>query len=136
MSRRSRSKIRGVIELRRALRKAPEAMRDVVREEIGDTVEDVHRDGLRLMDAMVTRRSGVLRKHYKAKRPSAKGFKGWVGYRGKRAIRAAYYARWVHDGTVKTPSRPFHYRAEQRHLIRFRRAMRLAASHALGRVLK
>lgn len=98
---------------------------------IAKTVVDVHRAGLENIDAMVSKRSGRLRRFYK-KSLRAKGARGLVGYVSAKARRAAFYARFVHDGTSKQKARPFHDHAvlefEGKHAGRMRSALVKALS--------
>ncbi|XAT57851.1 hypothetical protein GN241_11055 [Rhodobacteraceae bacterium IMCC1335] len=98
---------------------------------ISETVVDVHRAGVENIDAMVSKRSGRLRKFYK-KSLRAKGTRGLVGYVSAKARRAAFYARFVHDGTSRQKARPFHDHAvlefEGKHTGRMRAALRKALS--------
>ena len=110
---------------------------------ISETVDEVHKAGRENIDAMTTKRSGRLSKWYR-KSIRSKGARGLVGYltRKARGKEGAFYARFVHDGTLKTKARPFHDQAvsevEGRHAGRMRAALAralsgTAAPSALGR---
>ena len=112
-------------------RKRVAALDDHTRKAIAETVGEVHRAGLENIDATVGKKSGRLRRFYK-KSLRANGAKGLVGYISAKARRAAFYARFVHDGTARTKARPFHDHAvlefEGKHAGRMRAALKRALS--------
>jgi hypothetical protein len=107
---------------------------------ITETVDVVHRTGRTNIDAMVKRRTGLLRRRYRKTVRKAQ-ILGLVGYFTASARRAAFYARFVHDGTRYITARPFHDLAvaeyETSHSRRMRKALRqslaLASPSRLGR---
>ncbi|WP_216671389.1 hypothetical protein, partial [Mangrovicoccus sp. HB161399] len=83
--------------------------------------------------SMTTRRTGKLRSWYRKSLRKAK-VSGFVGYISAKARSAAYYARFVHDGTLRQDARPFHERAVDAnasdHSFEMRQALRNALSAA------
>ncbi len=131
------SRARGFRGARRRAKARPGLLDKVTVDAIGDTVDAVHGAGRANIAAMVKRRSGLLRRRYSKTVRKAKQT-GLVGYITRSARRAAFYARFVHDGTRYTSARPFHDLAvaEQapKHKRRMRRALSLAAGpSSLGR---
>lgn len=137
------SKIKGVKSVRAALRKSSPALRREMGGVIAGTVEGVATSARANIEAMVgtsekpyvmvkgvKMRRRLLRRLYKTW--TSKGaLKGRVGYITPAARRAAYYARFVHDGTAHSASRPFHQNAVDQHKPGFNRG----ASEALRRAL-
>lgn len=120
------SQLKGVKKARARVRKLPDALDQKAVSAISDTVTEVHKAGRANIDNMVKRRSGVLRRRYmKSVRKQTKT--GKVGYISKAARRAAFYARFVHDGTKLAAARPFHDLAvaetEGAYVRRMRRAL-------------
>lgn len=97
---------------------------------IRETVEEVHLEGRKNIDAMTDKRTGRLRRWYK-KALRKGGSVGLVGYVSRKARSAAYYARFVHDGTSKTKARPFHDQAVNSEAGNHAKRMRRANADAL-----
>lgn len=110
-------------------RRRPAALETAALGQIAETVSAVQRAGLDNIDSMTTRRSGRLRGWYRkaVRRASVSGF---VGYISARARRAAFHARFVHDGTATARARPFHEDAVEEtapiHAVGMRQALRAA----------
>lgn len=104
------SKMTGVRETRAALKRAPKALKDNVLAAIKETVDGVHARGKANIAAMVTKRTGALDRNYR-KSVAPKSLRGRVGYLSDAARAAAFYARFINDGTVKMEARPFHTNA-------------------------
>lgn len=128
---RKRSKLSGVIEMRRALRK----MKDELRLEIADVmnthVDAIHKDGLANIDALTDPETGNLRRAYK-RTLAKKSLKAKVGIFGKRLRKLAFYARFIELGTRHAAARPFHRRAVRAHLQAYADDMR----RLMGAVLR
>lgn len=119
------SRLKGVSGARRRARRRPTVLDQKVVSAISDTVDDVHREGRLNIDAMVQRKTGLLRRKYrKYVRKQTKT--GQVGYLTPSARRSAFYARFVHDGTKAAGARPFHDLAVLQHEAAHRRRMRRA----------
>lgn len=104
------STMTGVREYRAALKRAPNDLRENVLAAVTETVNGVHARGKANIRSMVTRRSGELDRNYR-KSISKKSLSGRVGYLSAKAREAAFYARFVNDGTIKMSARPFHTNA-------------------------
>lgn len=120
------SRLKGATKARARARQRPDILDRQTVAAISDTVDDVHQAGRANISNMVKRRSGLLRRRYrKSVRKQTKT--GKVGYITKSAQRAAFYARFVHDGTKFITARPFHdlavAQAEGAHVRRMRRAL-------------
>ncbi|MEP4195979.1 MAG: hypothetical protein ABJL99_10130 [Aliishimia sp.] len=98
---------------------------------ISGTVDVVHVIGRSNIDAMVKRRSGLLRRRY-SKTVRKAQMLGIVGYITPAARRSAFYARFVHDGTRYITARPFHDLAVAEAAISHSRRMRKALSSAIS----
>lgn len=85
----------------------PAALDDAAMRQITSTVTAVHSLGRANLDSMTVKRSGLLRGWYRKSIRKA-SISGFVGYVSARARRAAWYARFVHDGTAVAAARPFH----------------------------
>ena len=125
------SKLRGVSGARKRAKQRPDALGGFVNVAISETVNAVHHAGRANIDAMVKRRRGVLRRRY-SKTVRKPVFTGFVGYITAKSRRAAFYARFVHDGTKTATARPFHDLAvaeqERRHSQRMRGALKKSIS--------
>ncbi|WP_161555858.1 HK97-gp10 family putative phage morphogenesis protein [Mangrovicoccus ximenensis] len=116
------------------------ALKNTALEGINRTITSVHKDGTSNIDAMTRRRTGLLRRWYRKSLRKA-SVSGFVGYISAKARDAAFYARFVHDGTSKADPRPFHERAVEmnsgEHSAEMRQALRdalkQAAPGSLGR---
>lgn len=120
------SRLKGVTKARARARQRPDILDQKTQAAISDTVDEVHQAGRANIDSMVKRRSGLLRRRYRKQvRKNTKT--GLVGYITKSAHRAAFYARFVHDGTKFATARPFHDLAvaqtEGAYVRRMRRAL-------------
>lgn len=104
------SRMTGVREMRAALKRAPDNLKDGVRDAIQKTVDGVHARGKANIAAMVTNRTGNLFRLYR-KSNAPKTLRGRVGYLSAASRDGAFYARFVNDGTVKMEARPFHTNA-------------------------
>lgn len=104
------SRMHGIREYRAALKRAPAHLRDGVGDAVKQTTEAVHARGKANIDSMTTARTGELRRNYR-RSFSKTSLKGRVGYLSAKARDAAFYARFVNDGTVKMAARPFHTNA-------------------------
>lgn len=104
------SKIEGIREMRRDLRRAPEMLRERVADAIRETVDAVHRRGRENIASMVERRTGLLAQNYR-KRVSRQSLVGRVGYLSRKSQAETFYARFVNDGTRRAEARPFHTEA-------------------------
>lgn len=104
------SKMTGVREFRAALKRAPNDLRDEVLTAVTTTVNGVHAKGKANIASMTTKRTGELSRNYR-KGISRKQLSGRVGYLSAKARGAAFYARFVNDGTSKMQARPFHTNA-------------------------
>lgn len=124
------SRLRGVKRARANARARPDILDQLSVKAITETVDAVHQAGRANIDSMVKRRRGLLRRRYgKSVRKSQK--LGMVGYVTKAARRAAFYARFVHDGTKTAASRPFHDLAVAEQDGPHNRRMRNALSHTI-----
>ena len=101
------SRLKGATRARARARAMPKVLKKNVSLSLGETIASVEVKALRNMDAMVEHRTGTLRRHYK-KALLSSSLIGRVGYVTKAAGRAAFYARFVHDGTESAKARPFH----------------------------
>lgn len=104
------SRMVGVREYRAALKRLPQHLKDEVATSIKTTVDAVHARGKSNIASMVTRRTGTLDRNYR-RSVSKKSLKGRVGYLSAAARSAAFYARFINDGTIKMQARPFHTNA-------------------------
>lgn len=104
------SRMTGVREFRAALKRAPNDLRENVLQAVTETVNGVHRRGKANIASMTTKRTGELSRNYR-KGISRKTLSGRVGYLSAKARAAAFYARFVNDGTAKMQARPFHTNA-------------------------
>lgn len=104
------SKMTGVKEMRRALRRLPDDLKTGVVEAIKETTKGVHERGKANIDAMTIRRSGLLFREYR-RSVAPKQLRGRVGYLSATARAVVYYARFINDGTAKMEARPFHTNA-------------------------
>ena len=125
------SRMTGAREFRHALRRAPEALRREVLEAIKETVDGVYARGLANIDSMTNRRTGVLRRNYR-KSVARKALRGRVGYLSATSQHAAFYARFINDGTVNMPARPFHTQAVEAERDADTARMVRARDHTLG----
>ena len=121
----------GFRKARAKSRRRSEALDANVRVAIAETVTEVRRDGLDNLASMTKKRSGTLVRNYK-KALRKGGMVGLVGYITARARDAAFYARFIHDGTSRIKARPFHDQAvlaaEGRRNLRMRAALSRALS--------
>lgn len=129
------SRLKGVAGARARARARPDILDQKIVVAISETVEAVHQAGRSNIDSMVKRRSGLLRRRYRKQvRKSQKT--GLVGYISKSARRAAFYARFVHDGTRYATARPFHDLAvadqQHPHSRRMKAALRRTITTAAG----
>ncbi|MEO0623137.1 MAG: hypothetical protein AAF183_13000 [Pseudomonadota bacterium] len=97
----------GVREYRTALKDAPEDLQREVFGAIKQTVDGVHGRGKANLAAMTDEQSGTLRRLYR-KTTSRRSLSGRVGYLSDAARFDVFYARFIHDGTIHMPARPFH----------------------------
>jgi hypothetical protein len=127
------SRLKGTKQARARARQRPDILDQKTVAAISDTVDEVHQAGRNNIDNMVKRRKGLLRRRYTKSVRKAKKV-GLVGYITKSARRAAFYARFVHDGTKFAASRPFHDLAvaeqEGPHKRRMRSALQKTISGA------
>lgn len=119
------SRLKGAVKARARARQRPDILDRQVAAAISDTVDEVHQAGRANIDSMVKRRSGLLRRRYR-KQVRRNAMTGLVGYITKSAQRAAFYARFVHDGTKFVTARPFHDLAVAQTKGAYVRRMRLA----------
>lgn len=125
------SRLKGVTKARARARQRPDILDQKAVAAISDTVDEVHQAGRANIDSMVKRRSGLLRRRYRKQvRKNTKT--GLVGYITKSARKAAFYARFVHDGTKFATGRPFHDLAVARFEAAHRRKMRKALGQTLS----
>lgn len=124
------SRLKGITSARTRARQRPSILDQKAVAAISETVDEVHQAGRANIDSMVKRRSGLLRRRYR--KQVRKNIKtGLVGYITKSARKAAFYARFVHDGTKFATARPFHDLA----VAQFETAHRLKMRKALGQTL-
>lgn len=122
---------RGFREARAASARRAKAIDPAVAKAVRVIVEDVHKAGLENLDGEVGVRTGKLRKWYK-RAFRRRGLVGLVGYVSAKARDAAFYARFVHDGTETARARPWHDRAKDEVEGRRGGVMRQALREALA----
>lgn len=125
------SRVKGFKGARARARRRPDELDAHVEGAIAETVEAVHRTGRSNIDAMVKRRSGLLRRRYR-KQVRGGQLAGVVGYISASARRAAFYARFVHDGTKYAAARPFHDLSVAQHAASHSRRMHRALRTIAG----
>ena len=125
------SRLKGVSKARARSRQRPDILDAKTVAAISETVDQVHKAGRENIDRMIKRRSGLLRRRYR-KQVRSRTKTGLVGYITKSARKAAFYARFVHDGTRYAEARPFHDLAVFQHEGAHRRKMRKALGLALS----
>lgn len=125
------SRLKGVAKARARARKRPDFLDQKTVAAISETVDEVHRLGRANIDSMITRRSGLLRRRYR-KTVLKRTKTGKVGYFTRSAQRAAFYARFVHDGTKFATARPFHDLAVAQTEGAYFRRMRRALGSTIG----
>lgn len=123
----------GVREYRAALKAAPDHLRDKVAEAVKATTFAVHARGKANIASMVKRRSGTLARRYR-KSFSKKTLRGRVGYLSTASRADAFYARFINDGTVNMPARPFHTNAVEAERELDTQRMVKARDNMLGRL--
>ncbi|WP_118138602.1 HK97 gp10 family phage protein [Oceanicella sp. SM1341] len=101
------SKVTGIRAQRSRMKRLTTAVQEEVADAIAETLDEVHAAGLAQLDAMVTRRTGRLRRYYRKSFRRGK-LEGLVGYISAKARDEAFYARFVHDGTEDMAARPWH----------------------------
>lgn len=130
------SRATGFKRARSAAKKRPAVLDRAVVDAISETVDAVHAEGVSNINALMTRRTGLLRRRYRRQMRAARKT-GVVGYVTLSSARAAFYARFVHDGTRYITARPFHDLAvasqREKHRARMLRAKRRAIGDATGR---
>ncbi|QDL91500.1 hypothetical protein FDP22_06720 [Paroceanicella profunda] len=119
------SRVDGIRAQRVRVKRLTTALQEEVADSINETIDQVHAAGLANLDAMVTRRTGRLRRYYRKafRRGTLEGLVGYISAKGRDA---AFYARFVHDGTEEMAARPWHDTAIEEvapdHAQRMRRA--------------
>lgn len=88
--------------LRRKLRALPDDLRAAIRAEFEAAAAEMEAE----MKERVPKDTGTLEGLISSK-VSADGFSAKIGFRGKRASRKGYYAKFQEFGTVDTPAQPF-----------------------------
>ena len=99
---RRRSRLSGVNNLRRTLRRLPEDATAEVVEAVSYGAELVHADAL--TKAAVDTGDMVSQISHKQSRD---GLSARIGFRGKKANRKAFYAKFLEFGTIQQLARPF-----------------------------
>lgn len=102
----AKSQIRGVPGLRRTLQSIDPLITVEVREAIRAAADQIYREAL----SRVPRKTGKLASAMRVAIVS-NGFGAKIGVFGKRALKQAYYAKWIEFGTSKRPATPFLYPA-------------------------
>lgn len=125
----------GARRFQAAIRKAPDDLKKIVADELRETVNAVHAKGRANLAAMVTPRSGALERNYR-KSLSKKTLTGRVGYLSAKAKRAAFYARFINDGTRKMAARPFHTNAVESEKEQHQRRMLRARDTVLREIAR
>ena len=100
---RQRAGIKGVNGLRRTLRRAPDAVRDALRESITKGAQEIHAEALKMVAVGYT---GTLGRELSYK-VSRDGLTAKIGYLGKKAQRKAFYAPFLEFGTRHSPAQPY-----------------------------
>ena len=125
------SRLTGVSSVRRAIRALPSALKVEAVQALRTVVSETRDTGRANIDSAFRRHSGDLRRNYRSS-VSVKALTGRVGYLTPKARRAAFYARFLHDGTVDIEGIPFHDRAidvnEERFFTQCGQALRDALS--------
>lgn len=98
----NKSRLVGVNRVRRTLRRIPEDARSGIRSALAAGADLM----LNTAQSLVPVDSGLLRSQLRVQ-ISRDGLGARIGLIGKRANRKAYYGRFIEDGTVKKPARPF-----------------------------
>ena len=134
------TRMKGIRQMRRALKRLPDDLKDQVRKEMQITLDGVHARGRANIAAMIPKagndvRTGNLKRLYR-KSKVGKALKGRVGYLSRASFRKAWYARFVNDGTVKMTARPFHTNAVEAEKERDTRRMVLARNKAVTLALR
>lgn len=129
------SRITGIREYRAALKRAPAHLREEVFEAVKDTTESVHARGKANITSMTVRRTGILYRNYRRSLSKA-SLRGRVGYLSESARDAAFYARFINDGTVKMAARPFHTNAVEAEREADTARMVRARDKAIGRITR
>lgn len=129
------SKTLGIREFRAALKRLPEDMRREVFEAVSKTAKGVHQKGRANIASMTTKRSGDLSRLYRVGL-SRKALSARVGYLSEKSRGAAFYARFINDGTSKMQARPFHTNAVESERELDTQRMVRARDDALRRVLR
>lgn len=131
-----RSTIEGAAAVRAELGRVVAEVEDLAIQTLEEQGRFAHAEGIANINAMLRRRSGLLRRNYRFRR-RRRGLEVVVGFTTARARRRVFYARFVHDGTVDLPARPFHRlaieAAEKRFAARWSVIATLAAQHATRR---
>ena len=138
-----RSKLSGARRVRKAVREAPVAVQRAIVEELQAVGEAVHAEGLANMDAAFgTSEKGFVevrgkryprqqvRRRYTL-RIAPRALRVRIGYLTPSAQRAAYYARFLHDGTRFFQGSFFHMRAVERGEVIFELRAGVAFKRAL-----
>lgn len=132
----AKSYVKGVSGVRQALRRVSGHLEEAIKAEVRAATEKTYALGRDNIDAMTVRRTGTLRREYRRSYVK-KGKRGRVGYLTPRARAAAFYAGWVHYGTVTAGAHPFHALAaevvEPEFLRRAPSAVRSALRKEFGR---
>ncbi|MEM9058935.1 MAG: HK97-gp10 family putative phage morphogenesis protein [Pseudomonadota bacterium] len=99
--------MKGIAAARRRRARAPDVLREAAADRIRETVTAGRKAGRENIDQMVDRRTGVLKRFYRSS-VSAITLTGRFGYISRKGQRAAFYARFLNDGTRHLAPRPFH----------------------------
>lgn len=111
-------------ETRGRIRKMPTVLQTRVRENIEETVREGAARGRELIAGRFGKRSGKMRRFYRARVSRSAKVEGRFGYITARARRQVFYARFLHDGTRYILGYPFHDIVTEELGPRHRRRMR------------
>ena len=136
---RSRVRVRGVKELRRAILRAEPALREEALQEVINSTEAMYQDARDRLDSAssyaafwhgqegMQNITGQFRRLYR-RSVSKKKLLGRVGFLSARSNARVFYAHFFLDGTVNQPARPIHddaFEAEEpRYVAKQREALR------------
>ena len=142
------AKVKGVRELRAAIRTAPRHLQEEVLKEVRASTKRMHRDAVQRFataaryapffhgQAGMRRVTGNVKRFYRQTVSKAR-LLGRVGLLSERANRRAFYLRFFLDGTITQPARPVHddaFEAEREtFIINQKRALKKALTKIFAR---